>query len=58
VPKSGELDDQIAPRLVVASIAMTVSGMFGMKPATRSPGATPWARSAAAARATSSCSAA
>ena len=36
-PKSGEHDDQIAPRLVAASIAITVSGMFGINPATRSP---------------------
>src|SRR5438552_115783 len=32
-PKSGEQDDQTAPRLVAASIAITVSGMFGMNPA-------------------------
>ena len=29
-PKSGEHDDQIAPMLVAASIAITVPGMFGM----------------------------
>jgi hypothetical protein len=31
--------------LVVASMAMTVCGMFGMQEATRSPGRTPMARS-------------
>jgi len=31
--------------LVVASIAMTVCGMFGRQEATRSPGRTPMARS-------------
>ncbi len=31
--------------LVVASIAITVCGMFGMQEATRSPGRTPMARS-------------
>ncbi len=42
-PKSGEQDDQIAPRLAVASMAMTASGRLGRKPATRSPGPTPCA---------------
>ena len=28
-PKSGEHEDQIAPRLVAASIATTAAGMFG-----------------------------
>ena len=45
-PKSGEQDDQTAPTLAAASIAMTVSGMFGRKPATRSPARTPCALSA------------
>ena len=36
-----------------ASIAITVSGMFGRKPATRSPGSTPAARKPSAMRATS-----
>jgi len=35
----------MAPMLVVASIAMTVCGMFGMQDTTRSPGRTPIARS-------------
>ena len=42
----------MAPRLTAASIATTVSGMFGMNAATRSPGPTPCARSAAAVMAT------
>ena len=46
MPKSGEHEDQIAPRLAVASMATTVSGTFGMKPATRSPLPTPSALSA------------
>jgi hypothetical protein len=37
-PKSGEQDDQMAPILVAASMAIMVSGMLGMKPTTRSPG--------------------
>ena len=53
MPKSGEHDDQVAPRLAVASIAITVSGRFGMKAATRSPGPTPLSRRPAATRATS-----
>jgi len=44
-PKSGEQLAQMAPMLVVASIAMTVCGMFGMQDTTRSPGPTPIARS-------------
>ena len=48
MPKSGEHDDQMAPMLVVASIATTVSRILGMKPATRSPVVTPSERSAAA----------
>jgi hypothetical protein len=35
----------MAPMLVVASIAMTVCGMFGMIDTTRSPGRTPSSRS-------------
>ena len=54
-PKSGEQDDQTAPMLVVASIAITVSAKLGMKPATRSSFRTPACRSAAASRAVSSC---
>jgi hypothetical protein len=38
MPKSGEHEVHTAPRLVVASIAITDSGRFGKKPATRSPG--------------------
>ena len=38
---SGEALDQIAPRLAVASIATTDSGMLGMYEATRSPSPTP-----------------
>ena len=53
VPKSGEQEDQIAPRLVAASIATTASGRFGRKPATRSPGPMPQAASACASRETS-----
>jgi hypothetical protein len=52
MPKSGEHEDQIAPRLVVASIATTVSGMLGMNPATRSPFPTPSAFSACVRHAT------
>ena len=37
MPKSGEQDDQVAPRLVAASIAIIVSGIFGIKPTTLSP---------------------
>ena len=44
-PKSGEQLDQMAPMLVVASIAMTACGMFGRQDATRSPGRTPSSRS-------------
>ena len=40
-PKSGEHDDQIAPRLAVASRPMTASGTFGSRAATRSPRPTP-----------------
>jgi hypothetical protein len=43
-PKSGEQLVQIAPMLVVASMAITVCGMFGMQEATRSPGRMPRAR--------------
>ena len=41
MPKSGEQEDQVAPRLVAASMAMIDSGMLGMKPTTRSPGTMP-----------------
>ncbi len=37
IPKSAEQEDQIGPMLVAASIAITVSGIFGIKPPTRSP---------------------
>lgn len=50
--KIREQEDQIAPRLAVASMAMAVSGRFGMKAATRSPSVTPAARSPSAMRAT------
>ena len=36
-PKSGEHEDQIAPMLVVANIAITASGILGIKAATLSP---------------------
>ena len=49
-PKSGEQEDQTAPRLVVASMPMTASGPFGRNAATRSPGPTPRRRRPAAAR--------
>ena len=45
---SGEQTDQIAPRLAQARKATAVCGVFGMKAATRSPGPTPIAASAAA----------
>jgi hypothetical protein len=50
-PKSGEQLDQIAPRLVVANMAITASEQFGKKPTTRSPGTTPaeWSDEAQAA---------
>ncbi len=57
-PKSGEHDDQMAPRDVAPSIAMIVSGMLGMYAATRSPAAMPCASSAAATRDVSACSSA
>jgi hypothetical protein len=41
MPKSGEQDDQAAPREAAASMAMIDSGMLGTKPATRSPAVTP-----------------
>ncbi len=44
-PKSGDTLVQIAPIDVVASMAMTASGMFGSIEATRSPGWTPSSRS-------------
>ena len=47
-PKSGEQHAQIAPMAVVASIAIMVSGMFGIQPTTRSPGTTPSARNCVA----------
>ena len=40
-PKSGEQDDQIAPRLAAASRPTTASGTFGSRAATRSPRPTP-----------------
>jgi len=43
----------MAPTLVVASMAITVCGMFGMQEATRSPGRTPMARSRVASTRTS-----
>src|ERR1700733_524969 len=47
-PNSGAADDQTAPIEAQASNAATVSGMFGMYAATRSPSETPNARSPAA----------
>ncbi len=55
-PKSGEHEDQIAPRLAVASMAMTASGPFGSKAATRSPRPTPADCSPLATRPTSAAS--
>jgi hypothetical protein len=55
-PKSGEQDDQMAPRLAVASSPMSASGMFGRNAATRSPWPTPSARSAPRTRPTSAAS--
>ena len=52
MPKSGEQEDQVAPMLAAASMAIMDSGMFGMKPATRSPGWMPIFFSAAASLAT------
>ncbi len=49
---SGEQLDQTAPMLVTAKNAATVSGMFGMYDATRSPGRTPISRRLAAIAAT------
>jgi len=37
MPKSGEQEDQTAPMLVAASMAMMLSGILGTKPTTRSP---------------------
>ena len=51
-PKSGEHDDQIAPRLAAASRPMTASGTFGSSAATRSPRPTPSERRPRATRAT------
>ena len=51
-PKSGEQEDQVAPTAAAASMAMMVSGILGMNPATRSPTRTPAADRAAAVRAT------
>ena len=36
MPKSGEQDDQIAPILAVANIAIMVSGILGINPTTLS----------------------
>ena len=57
-PKYGEAEDQIAPRLEAASIAIIVSGMFGIQPATRSPAPTPRFLSAWAKRLTAAYSSA
>ena len=38
MPKSGEQEVKVAPRLAAASIAITVSGRFGRNAATTSPG--------------------
>ena len=54
MPKSGEQEDQAAPREVAASMAMIDSGMLGTNPATRSPALTPAPFRALATRATSS----
>ena len=55
-PKSGEHEDQIAPRLALASRPMTASGTFGSSAATRSPRPTPSERRPRATRATSEAS--
>ncbi len=55
-PKSGEHDDQMAPRLAVASNPISAAGMFGRYAATRSPLVTPSAWSPARTRATSAAS--
>ncbi|GIS57601.1 MAG: hypothetical protein CM1200mP1_15390 [Candidatus Neomarinimicrobiota bacterium] len=41
MPKSGEDDDHIHPVVAADSMAITVSGIFGTKPATRSPDSIP-----------------
>ncbi len=51
-PKSGEAEDQTAPIEAAARVAAIVSGMFGMSPATRSPGPMPRARKACCSRET------
>ena len=53
-PKSGEHDDQIAPRLAAARNATSVSTLFGASATTRSPRPTPSATRPARARPTSS----
>ena len=52
MPKSGEVDENVAPIAAVASMAMTVSGMLGSQAATRSPGPTPVSANAVASAAT------
>src|SRR4051794_2871180 len=51
-PMSGEQIDQIAPRLALARKATAAAGVFGGMAQTRSPGATPSFRKAAASAAT------
>ena len=55
-PNSGEHADHMAPRLDAARNPITVSGMFGMSAATRSPFPTPSRRSRAATAPTLLCS--
>jgi hypothetical protein len=52
LPKSGDAEDQTAPTLAAASMAITVSGRLGIIPAIRSPGRMPRFRNQVAAAAT------
>ena len=54
MPKSGEQEDHVAPRLTAASMAIMDSGMLGINPTTRSPIRTPAAFKDLATRPTSS----
>ena len=50
----GEHEDQVAPRLAAASMAIMVCGILGIKPTTRSPACIPESFNDLARRATSS----
>ena len=52
MPKSGDVDEKVAPTAAVASMVTIVSGMLGSQAATRWPGPTPVSASAAARAAT------